>query len=148
MGLKSIHFKKPVTRFFVVVVILKMTTLFERNEDRVTLLFHKKQELPYFCLPCSGAAAVNKKYEHVFILWKEGSKSWCIELICILWVAPFNRQPTYNAHIAFWLKVMMASVAASSATMLTKGKKTTRKKMVRKTDLFSQKSLRFEYLFV
>ena len=30
-SLKSVHFKKPV-----VVVILKMTTLFERNEDRVT----------------------------------------------------------------------------------------------------------------
>ena len=42
--LKSIHFKKPVTRssflsksvVTFVVVILKMTTLFERNEDRVT----------------------------------------------------------------------------------------------------------------
>ena len=41
---KSVHFKKPVTRFsfpsksvfIFVVVILKMTTLFERNEDRVT----------------------------------------------------------------------------------------------------------------
>ena len=42
--LKSVHFKKPVTRssflskrvVIFVVVILKMTTLFERNEDRVT----------------------------------------------------------------------------------------------------------------
>ena len=42
--LKSVHFKKPVTRssfvskFFIifVVVTLKMTTLFARNEDRVT----------------------------------------------------------------------------------------------------------------
>ena len=42
--LKSVHFKKPVTRFsflsksvvIFVVVILKMTTLFERNEDPVT----------------------------------------------------------------------------------------------------------------
>ena len=42
--IKSVHFKKPVTRssflskrvFIFVVVILKMTTLFERNEDRVT----------------------------------------------------------------------------------------------------------------
>ena len=42
--LKSVHFKKPVTRFsflsksvvIFVVVILTMTTLFERNEDRVT----------------------------------------------------------------------------------------------------------------
>ena len=42
--LKSVHFKKPVTRssyltksvVIFVVVILKMTTLFARNEDRVT----------------------------------------------------------------------------------------------------------------
>ena len=42
--LKSVHFKKSVTRssflskrvVIFVVVILKMTTLFERNEDRVT----------------------------------------------------------------------------------------------------------------
>ena len=41
---KSIHFKKPVTRssflsksvVIYVVVTWKMTTLFERNEDRVT----------------------------------------------------------------------------------------------------------------
>ena len=40
---KSVHFKKPVTRssflsksVIFVIVILKMTTLFERNEDRVT----------------------------------------------------------------------------------------------------------------
>ena len=41
--LKSVHFKKPVMRssflpksvVIFVVVILKMTTLFERNEDRV-----------------------------------------------------------------------------------------------------------------
>ena len=63
-------------------------------------------------------------------------------------LSPSYSQPTYNALIAFWFKVMMASVAASSATMLTKGKKTTRKKMVRKTDLFSQKSLKFEYLYM
>ena len=42
--LKSVYFKKPVTQssflsksvVIFVVVILKMTTLFERNEDRVT----------------------------------------------------------------------------------------------------------------
>ena len=42
--LKSVHFKKPVTQssflskgiVIFVVVILKMTSLFERNEDRVT----------------------------------------------------------------------------------------------------------------
>ena len=42
--LKSVHFKKPVTRssfisksvVILVVVLLKMTTLFERNEDSVT----------------------------------------------------------------------------------------------------------------
>ena len=41
IDLKSVHFKKPVTRssflsksvVIFVVVILKMTTLFERNED-------------------------------------------------------------------------------------------------------------------
>ena len=41
---KSVHFKKPVMRssflsksvVIFVVVILKMTTLFERNEDRIT----------------------------------------------------------------------------------------------------------------
>ena len=43
---------------------------------------------------------------------------------------------------------MMASVAASSATMLTKGKKTTRKKMVRKTDLFSQKKVKNSSTYV
>ena len=45
--LKSVHFKKPVTRssflsksvVIFVVVILKMTTVFERNEDRVTGFF-------------------------------------------------------------------------------------------------------------
>ena len=44
VSLKSVHFKKPVTRFsflsksvvIFVVVILKMTILFERNEDRIT----------------------------------------------------------------------------------------------------------------
>ena len=44
LALKSVHFKKPVTQssflsksvVIFVVVILKMTTLFERNEDRVT----------------------------------------------------------------------------------------------------------------
>ena len=42
-ALKSVHFKKPVTQSFLsksvvifAVIILKMTTLFERNEDRVT----------------------------------------------------------------------------------------------------------------
>ena len=45
-NLKSVHFKKPVTGFsflsksvvIFVVVKLKMTTLFERNEDRVQSL--------------------------------------------------------------------------------------------------------------
>ena len=44
MSIKSVHFKKPITRssflsksvVIFVIVILKMTTLFERNEDRVT----------------------------------------------------------------------------------------------------------------
>ena len=44
LSLKSVHFKKPVTQSSIlsksvvifVVVILKMTTLFERNEDCVT----------------------------------------------------------------------------------------------------------------
>ena len=44
LKLKSVHFEKPVTGssflaksvVVFVVVILKMTTLFERNEDRVT----------------------------------------------------------------------------------------------------------------
>ena len=44
VSVKSVHFKMPVTQssflsksvVIFIVVILKMTTLFERNEDRVT----------------------------------------------------------------------------------------------------------------
>ena len=100
-----------------------------------------------FCSQGLYAAAVNEKYGNVFLLWQEGSRSWCKELICILWVAPSignqHTMPILHSDSKLWWHLLLQAVLQC----LPKGKKQQEKRMVRKTDLFSQKkSLRFEYL--